>query len=284
MRFLIGVLLICITAGCSTFHSQKQENWIDLFGPNDGAALAEDCDDYKADRIKKDLSRLTILHDEMEDLDREMTALRGRLTAGATPYLTEHQNKDIEFLLLRFTKVRDTIHDILTYYRGCQSSDSEIHTRGAVLGMSAGLRLSYVDSRFAALFFGQKGITRLINANHPRFEIPAGFYDRMLKNVTASNRLKLIDLSWHLFLKDLADPASSLSKIQRTDPVYAEMISDMFRLHADTHIQTNYVIHAKRLGLPDLGNLLHHSRMDAMAGRMDGELGKAKYKSPGSRL
>jgi hypothetical protein len=281
MRFLTGVLLICFTAGCSTFHSQKQENWIDLFGANDGAALAVDCDDYQSDQIKKDLQRLTLLHNEMEALDREMTSLRGRLTTGTTPYLTEHQNKDIEFLLLRFTKVRGTIHDILTYYRGCQSSNPEIHTRGAILGISAGLRLSYFDSRFAAIFFGQKRIIRLINAKHQRFEIPAGFYDRMLDNVTAPNRLELIDLAWHLFLKDLLDPESSLSKIQRTDPIYAEMISEMFRLHADTHIQTDYVIHANRLGLPDLGNQLHHSRIREMAVRMDGELRKAKYKTRG---
>ncbi len=106
----------------------------------------------------------------------------------------------------------------------------------------------------------------------------------MLNNVTAPNRLDMIDLAWHLFLKDLVDPESSLSKIQRTDPVYAEMISDMFRLHADTHIQTSYVIHAKRLGIPDLGNLLHHSRIAAMADSMGGELEKGKYKSRGSRL
>ena len=268
MRFLIGVLLLCFTAGCSTFHSQKQENWIDLFGPNDGAALVGDCSDYGMDRIEKDLQKLTLLHNEMEALDREMTALRGRLTTGTSLYLTENQNKDIEFLLLRFTKVRDTIHDILTYYRGCQSSNPEIHTRGAILGISAGLRINYFDSRFVALFFGQKGIIRLINAKHPRFEIPSRFYDRMLNNVTAPNRLDMIDLAWHLFLKDLVDPESSLSKIQRTDPVYAEMISDMFRLHADTHIQTSYVIHAKRLGIPDLGNLLHHSRIAAMADSM----------------
>jgi hypothetical protein len=233
------------------------------------------------DRIEKDLQKLTLLHNEMEDLDREMTALRGRLTTGTSLYLTENQNKDIEFLLLRFTKVRDTIHNILTYYRGCQSSNPEIHTRGAILGISAGLRINYFDSRFVALFFGQKGITRLINAKHPRFEIPGGFYDRMLNNVTAPNRLDMIDLAWHLFLKDLVDPESSLSKIQRTDPVYAEMISDMFRLHADTHIQTSYVIHAKRLGIPDLGNLLHHSRIAAMADSMGGELEKGKYKSRG---
>ncbi len=88
--------------------------------------------------IEKDLQKLTLLHNEMEDLDREMTALRGRLTTGTSLYLTENQNKDIEFLLLRFTKVRDTIHNILTYYRGCQSSNPEIHTRGAILGISAG--------------------------------------------------------------------------------------------------------------------------------------------------
>jgi hypothetical protein len=132
-----------------------------------------------------------------------------------------------------------------------------------------------------ALFFGQKGIIRLLNAKHPRFEIPGGFYDRRLNNVTAPNRLDRLDLAWHLFLKDFADPESSLSKIQRTDPVYAEMISNMFRLHADTHIQTNYVEHAKRFGIEDLGNHLHHSRMEAMAARMDGDLKKGGYKSRG---
>ena len=95
MRFLIGVLLLCFTAGCSTFHSQKQENWIDLFGPKDGAALVGDCSDYGMDRIEKDLQKLTLLHNEMEALDREMTALRGRLTTGTSLYLTENQNKDI---------------------------------------------------------------------------------------------------------------------------------------------------------------------------------------------
>ena len=174
MKVLIGVLLICFTAGCSTFKRQTRENWTDFFEPDKVVALAGDCSDYGMDRIEKDLQRLTLLHNEMEDLDREMTALRGRLTAGTTPYLTEYQNKDIEFFLLRFIKVRDTIHDILTYYRGCQSSNPEIHTKGAVLGISAGLRLSYFDSRFVALFFGQKGITRMINAKHPRFEIPGG--------------------------------------------------------------------------------------------------------------
>lgn len=193
LRFLTGIVFICIATGCSTLNQKSSQEWLGLFSAESGTSIAVACDGYGLDRIDTDWLRLSRLKTELQSLNLEMTGMRGRLSA--KPDLIEEENAEIELLLLRFINARDSLHDILTYYRSCRADNAEVRARGALLGMTAGLNLSYYDSRFVALFFGQKDILKLINARHSRFEIPGGFYDQMSDSITAPEHLDMLDLS-----------------------------------------------------------------------------------------
>lgn len=271
-----------VWAGCSTTqHKAGHQDWLGCFSPDSDQPLAVDCADYGMDRVTSDYAVLEALSLELDALADEMAVLKRTLLFRDTPYLSERENEQIELMLFRFTNARDALWDIVNYYRHCTSSDLETHTRGAIIGMSAGLKLTDYSSRFAALFHDQKDLIALLNTACPSYDIPAGTYDAVSYSVTSIDHLEQIDITWYLFCKELADPESRLSNVRKTDPLYRELIAQMDGLHANTHIQTEYVLHARRSHFPDLANRLAHSRIAKLGDDVDADINSGVTKTRG---
>jgi hypothetical protein len=273
---LIGLVAL---AGCSTTNQKVgNQNWVDLFTPASDPLIAAD---YGSDHLERDYNTLVALTRELDALSDEMAVMRRTLVFKESPYLSDHENKQLEFLLFRFMNARDALWDLTTYYRADTSSDPDTHTKGAIIGMSAGLNLSYYSSHFTSLFHWQKDLIKVINMAHPSYEIPANLYQTVYDNVTSIDRMERMHVVWYLFCKDLADPESKLFELQTSDPLYRELIAQMDGLHSTTRIQTEYVMYARHHLLPDLQNRLHHSRIAKLGDDMAASIGSGIYKTRG---
>ena len=227
-----------------------------------------------------DYKTLMALVQEMDTLSDELAVMQRTLVYKENPYLSDQENKQVEFLLFRFMNARDALLELIAYYRTESSSDPDLHIRGAVVGMSAALNLSFYNSYFIALFQGQKNLIKMLNTEHPRYEIPANLYQTVYDNVTSIDHLERMELVWYLFCKELANPESNLLHLQSSEPLYRSLISKMDGLHNATRIQTEYVMYASHYHLPDLQNRLHHSEIvklgDEIATRFDEESYKTR--------
>ncbi len=268
-------------AGCSTAHKAKDQNWMDLFSPATLQPAATSCAGYGIERIERDYDTLAALTHEMDGLANEMAIMKRTLLFKEHPYLDQQENWQIEFLLFRFMNARDALLDIVDCYRQGTAADPATHAKGAVLGMSAGMQLNYYSSHFAALFHGEKALVKLINTARPSYEIPAGFYNAIYDSVTSIEHLELIDVTWYLFCKELADPASELFALRESDPAYRPLITQMDGLHASAHIQVEYLLHANWSSMPELHNRLHHSRIAGLGDELGDQIGGGLYKTRG---
>ncbi len=277
LRLCVPLLFLSLLAGCLSAPTAKPQNWLELFESD--ITLATPPAPYSLERTQSDLTTLKALTREMEALNTQMTRMWGQRPF--TPDQIEQENEKIEMMLFRFINARDALHDLLTYYQHSSGETPDIHTRGAVIGMSAGLNLSYYESRIAALFLGQKQLLSIMNAAHPQFEIPEGLHTKILSEITDANHGKALVLSWHLFSAELKDPDGPLSHLLKTDPVYAEVIQDLFTLYTDTFIQIDYLQYAVRYGVSDLSNGVSNGRLHKISEEMKHAVGEDSYKTRG---
>ena len=274
-------LILLALAGCSSIpQSAKNENWIHLFTP-DSAEATSNRAPYDLARVERDAATLDTLTDEFINLTGEVASLKRALSFRKKDYLSDAENKQIEMLLFRSINAGDALADIVRFYRNNTAIDEATHTKGAVIGMSAGLTRSYYNSYYCALFHNRKDLTKLLNTAHPSYDLPEGSYDALYDRVTSLNNMELIDLSWYLFCKDLETPNSKLNQLKASDPVYAKRIEQLDTLYAGTHIQTRYVLHSSRHILPDLENRLRHSEIAKLAEEADASLKSGLYSTRG---
>ena len=274
--------LILILAGCSTIpETANDENWIDLFTPAPQDTSEHSPNPYGLTRVERDATTLDALTDEMIALTSEVASLKRTLSFKADPYLSDAENKQIEMLMFRSINAGDALADIVNFYRNNHATDAATHTKGAVIGMSAGLTRSYYNSYFGALFHDNKDLIKRLNVAHPSYDLPAGGYDTLYDRVTDPDNMELLDISWYLFSKDLESPDSALSQLKTSDPSYARRIEHLDTLHADTHIQTRYILHVDRQILTDVENRLHHSKIANLADKAEDSIGHGLYSTRG---
>lgn len=281
-RPLLFSMVFMLAGGCLTSSRKPPRSWNELFpGSTIAADIGQAGDVYTSSRVDADFHRLVSLTQELDGVDIDLARLIENMRFDDVAYLTDKNNKEAEFLQMRFTHARDGLVDILNYYRSNTAKDPMLQAKGSVLGMSAGLNASYFSSRFVAVLLKEKKVVRLFNAEHPRFDIPANSYQRLTYEVTEIERIELLHVAWYLFSRQLEDPASCLAKLQKADPAYADLVLKMYRLNADTQLQTDYVLHGGHDGLPSLSNRLHHSRIAKLGEEVESSTGYESYKGRG---
>jgi hypothetical protein len=283
-KMMLRTVLLTIAmqgAGCTTAMKARDKAWIDLFTPTKTTSVATGVRQYDADDLARDYDVIKGLRREMRSLSAEMSQRRRTLVFRETPYISAAENKQVEHMLFRFINARDSLLSLLHYYRNTEAASPDLHTKGGVLGMSAGLNLSHYSSRFVALFHGDKELVQLLNTPHHRSDIPAGIYDLVLKNQTSLDNLDLLDVGWYLFSQELASPESPLSTLWSSDARYAELLNEMDDLHANTHIQIEYVLHARAASLPGLNNRLRQSHVARLLEGANSEIQRGLYQARG---
>ncbi|MDF7799002.1 YiiX/YebB-like N1pC/P60 family cysteine hydrolase [Pontiellaceae bacterium B1224] len=270
---------ILLFSSCSTTkHKEADENWIEIFTPAGSPVASEK---YSLTQVQNDYQRLMALTLELDQIADETTALRQTLLFQESPYISDVENKRIELLIFRFQNALDSLVNIADYYRQNTSPDIEVHTRGAIVGMNAALKHTYYSSRFVSLYHDKKELIKIFNSAHPSYEIPAGFYDSVAYNVTTIDNLEQFDISWALFSKELANPASTLSSVKASDPVYGKLIDEMDELHATAHIQMEYLLYARYSHYPELKDRIAHSRIARIGNDIGSDYDKSATASRG---
>jgi hypothetical protein len=281
-RSILFLTLLMAAGGCLSSSGKLPRSWNELFPGGTSAADSEHAgEEYTKSRVDADFQRLTSLTRELDSVDIDLARLLESIRFADAAYLTEKNNDDAEFLQMRFTHARDALIDLLNYYRSNTAKDPMLQAKGAVLGMSAGLNASYFSSRFVAVLLNNKKAVKLFNAAHPRFEIPADSCQRLTDEVTDIEQIELLHVAWYLFSLQLVDPDSPLARLQTADPVYADLIQKMYRLHADAQLQTAYILHGGHEGLPSLSNRLHHSRIAKLGEKVKSSTAYEEYKGRG---
>lgn len=281
-RLLLFSMILMVAGGCVSSSRKSPRSWSELFPDGNKAADIERSGDvYTISRVNADFRRLVSLTRELDAVDIDLARLLETIRFADVEFLTDKNNKEAEFLQMRFTHARDGLVDILNYYRTSTAKEPMVQAKGAVLGMNAGLNAGYFSSRFVAVLLKQDKAVKLFNAAHPRFDIPANSYQRLADEVTAIEQIELLHVASYLFDQQLADSASSLARLQKTDPAYADLIRKMYRLHADTQLQTDYILHGGHHGLPSLSNRLHHSRIAKIGEEVKSSAGHERYKGRG---
>jgi hypothetical protein len=275
---LICVVAIVAMTGCAS-SSRKHSGDQITFCPHPSADPAQA---YSAERLATDYRRLTTLASELNDVDLALAKLIETVRFADIDYLTDEDNRQAQFLIMRVTHARGALIDMLDYYRiAPPHPDLDLRAKGAVLGMSAGLHASYASSRIVALLLKEKKIRARFNTEHPRFDIPAGGYDRLSYDITSHDQIESLHVGWHLFSQAMADPTTPLSQLYGSDPAYAALIRTLYRLHTDTQLQTDYVLHGGHHALPSLSNRLRHSSLAALADQAKHITAKEAYEGRG---
>lgn len=281
MRLFICFCLFIAVGGCTTAEKNSRQSWSSLFEP-DRPFFAEDKNQaYDQEHLEKDYVRLGELLEELDELANEMAKIKRNFALSEKPYLTDKNNEEIQFLMFRYLNAQDALWQIADYYRSIGAEDTVMDTKGAVLGMSAGLNLGYYSSKFIAFFVENNEIIQLINSAHPRYEIQRGMFDQLFHDVTSVDNLEFLQVAWYLIGRELADKNSRLSQLQLSDPLYNDLIKNMDRLHADTLLQTKFILYASRHDLPNISNRLRHSRIVKLGEEAIDRIGQNLYKARG---
>jgi len=276
---LVFLFTLFALVGCtSTKQKAGDRTWADVFTPATDSTPAAH---YGIERLEQDYKTLETLSLELDALINETAVLKRTFLFKETSYLSDRENEQIQLLMFRYLNARSILWDMVNYYRSSTSSDTEIRTKGAVIGMSAGMKLNYFSSYFTALFHGQKDAIKLINTAHPSYEIPEGTYDTIYNSVTSPDHIELIEVVWYLFCKELADPASNLSTLKASDPHCRDLISEMDGLRASTQIQVKYILHSNWSSMPGFYNRLDHSHIAKLADKLSDEIDDGLYFTQG---
>ena len=273
----IQIILLALFVNLQVYHVNAQKT----VANQQKDSLTEKSNLYGPERIEQDAELLTQLTREMTELANELAVTKRTLSFKDNPYLNQQENKDIGLLLFRFMAVRDSLWEMVLYYRGHSGVDPDTHTRGAILGMSAGLHIYDSSSYFAALFHQHKDLIRILNTARPSYTVPKGFYNALSGNVTSIENLELIDIVWYLFCKELTTPDSLLFAVNQSDPHSQQLIQQMDGLRASAHIQVEYILHSNWSSMPDLHNRLRHSRIANLGDQMANQMGDNLYKTRG---
>jgi hypothetical protein len=278
IRLLFLFALIALVGCASTKQKAGNRTWEDIFTPTTNSTPVAH---YGIERTEQDYKILESLSGELSALANETAVLKRKILFNETPYLSDRYNEKIQHITFRFLNARSTLWGMVNYYRSSTSADTETHTKGAVIGMSAGMKINYYSSYFTALFHGQKDLIKLINTAHPSYEIPEGIYDTIYTSVTSPDHIELIEVTWYLFCKELADPASNLSALNASDPLYRDLISQMDGLRASAQIQINYILHSNWSSMPSLYNRLDHSHIAKLGDKLSDKIGDGLYLTRG---
>ncbi|WFB36696.1 YiiX/YebB-like N1pC/P60 family cysteine hydrolase [Kiritimatiellota bacterium B12222] len=275
--FLLPLLLIF--TGCYTPPSSGPTTWSGFQYENPPETWPQTPISFDLDRTEADLKQLNILSHEMKALLDEAAQLRAQFSDNPDNILAE--NVEAQFMLLRYLQIRTALVDFLNFYRHGQGDTPDVHARGESLGMGAWLNISYADSRFTALFYGQKEIIALLNTAHPRFEIPQGFYDYIHHDMTNPNRNAVRAHAWKKFKSALDTQDSTLNHLQKSDQDYAHLIKRCEILAMDTRFQVDYILYAQHYGTRDFNNRIRHSDLEHLTSDMESSFSHGSYKTRG---
>jgi len=230
-------------------------------------------------RLRTDLKRLHSFSAALAEMANEMDQLRKRSKIWKKDYFPPEEHDKIENMVFRYRLIRQSLWEMIDYYIDYRDhfSDSELQTKGFLIGFSAGLHLTTYSSLVVATFLKEPmGKSKINEAYHPT-GIPEGTYDLLYSQVTSIENLETIKTAWFLFSNEWKDPDSILHGISRSDRQYRELIEEIHTLHDQTEKQIQFILKEDALLFPKTTNRLRQTMIIKLANLAKGTLDDNLY-------
>lgn len=230
-------------------------------------------------RLSADLKRLNSFSSELLSMKAEMFRMRENSHVWTMDYYPPEEHDKIENLLFRYLLIRNSLWDIINYYKDYREhfSSPENQTKGFLIGYSAGLHLTSYSSLLVATFINEPMGKSKLNEAYPRSEIASGTYDMLLSSVTSLEHMEAIKIAWILFNNEMEDSNSTLHKIYKSNAEYRSVIDQIDDFYKDTEERITYILKEESLLFPKTENLLKHTVIVAAANKMKNALGDNLY-------
>lgn len=220
-----------------------------------------------AERLEADLRRLSAFSEELERHRKEMIFLQESFGRRQRGYFTSDEHDKIESLLFRYLVCRESLWDMVDYYRDYEThfSDPEEQTKAFIIGFNAALHLAHYGSVLVATFLDEPVVIEKLNEPYHRSGIPKGTYDEIFTGVTSIDNIEALKTAWELYSNEAANPDSLLSRVAKNDPAYGEMAGQLAQLHENTSVQVEMILTKRSLLLPEVRNRIRNSAITALA-------------------
>lgn len=234
-------------------------------------------------RLGVDLLRLRAFSGALIDLEAEMEFLRESLGQKERGYYTSDEHDQIESLLFRYLVCRESLWDMISFYSAYKETfpNSELQTRGFLIGFGAATHLAYYSSKVVASFLGNQGVIEKLNEEYFRLGIPEDTYENLFTSVTSVDNLTALKSAWLLYSDERENPDSNLSRISVSDPVYQKLMKQIDRMYAGAKAQTDYILEERSLLFPNIRNRLRHARIHKFAQKARETFGDNLYAARG---
>jgi len=234
-------------------------------------------------RLSEDMTRLQAFSRELEQQAEEMKLLQETVRLKERGYYTSDEHDAIENLLFRYLACRESLWDIVDYYRDYHDRflEEEDQVRGFILGFDSALHLAYYGSLLVETFIDEDTVIDKLNEEYYRSDIPEGTYDRLLASLTKIENLEALETAWELYSSEMEDTSSPLYKIAQSDPDYSRAAVQISSLYNNSKQQIRNILEKKSLFLPDVRNRLRHSAIVELAQQAQQEIGDNLYAARG---
>lgn len=230
-------------------------------------------------RLSTNLKRLKKISNELASMKSEMYKMRENSKVWTVDYFPPEEHDRIENLLFRYLMIRNTLWEIIDYYKDyrIRFTSLETQTKGFIIGYSAGLHLTSNTSLLVATFIDEPAGKGKLNEAYPRSEIKAGTFDRLLSSLTSLDHMEAVKVARVLFNNEKSDNSSILYNIYAADPEYRSVIDQIDDLYNQTEERTTYILKKESLLFPKTVNRLRHSVIVGIAEKMKTRLGDNLY-------
>lgn len=219
------------------------------------------------ERLEADLLRLGAFSAELERHRKEMIVLQESFGRRQRGYFTSDEHDKIESLLFRYLACRESLWDMVDYYRDYEThfSDPEEQTKAFIIGFNAALHLAHYGSVLVATFLDEPEVIEKLNEAYHPSGIPKGTYEEVFTGVTSIENIEALKTAWELYSSEAKNPDSLLSRVAKDDPAYGKLAGQLARLYENTNAQVETILTKRSLLLPDVRNRIRNSTITELA-------------------
>lgn len=230
-------------------------------------------------RLKTDMKRLWVFLNELKSMQSEMLEMRKRSHVWTLDYFPPEEHDRIENLLFRYLSLRNSLWEIVNYYKDYQIhfSQAESQVKGFLIGYASGLSLINYSSILVEAFLDEKAGKQKLNEAFPRSGIPEGTYDMLFSQVTNVDNIEAVKVAWMLFSNELKDSNSTLFSINKSDIAYRKLINNIGSFYSASEKRIQYILEKKSPILPKTSNRLRHSAITKLSRQLFKEMDDNLY-------
>ncbi len=172
----------------------------------DAPELADLPEAQLGEQMTGDERALVAVIEGLDELEKTFRVFEADLLAGRRSYYKQADDDEIRRMLLKFLSYRAVLLRTVWKYQRHEDIDSEaVRLRALLLHYTASAVVYDYSVRFVRSFAGQEMAIRKLNEAEPRWDLPAGTYDRIRANVANQEHRLWLETGWKNYLRTLPE-------------------------------------------------------------------------------